>query len=155
SCARSTPLRTPWRWSAWAPTSTASVPPSRPRGWPARYCPVPRDRSPSWQSPHSTTPAGWCACGRWWVCWLLLVDRVDHGLRVVLVLGVGVRECRALHGLRGHGDRHVLPARHVLQRGQELAGGGGRIHQLIYGAPAGGGALLEQADRVVVVAGAV
>src|SRR5215475_2514653 len=58
-------------------------------------------------------PAGWpgrLLCGMGVSVLGGVVDRVHDGGGVGLVLGVGVGECRALYGLGGDGDGHVLPA---------------------------------------------
>src|SRR6185369_2885770 len=52
------------------------------------------------------------------------------------------------------GQRHAVPAGELHQAAQERRGGVVRVHDLVRGAPAtGAGALLEQAQRVVVVVG--
>ena len=78
----------------------------------------------------------------------------------VLPLGVGVGVAGALHGLRGLGEGHALPAGDVEQAGvpgvlglaEERAGGEYRGGDLGSAPPPGGRTLLEQAEGVTVAA---
>ena len=85
-----------------------------------------------------------------------LVDRRHVGQLLhqlggqALPLRVGVRERRALHGLRGHRDRQRLPARHLQQPLDEDLRGVDRVGDLGRRAPALGRPLLEQPQRVPV-----
>src|SRR5262249_55391574 len=68
----------------------------------------------------------------------------------LFVLGVGVGVCGAFDGLRGVVDGHLLPAGDCEEVAVELCGGVGGVHDLGGGAPALGGALLEEAEAVAV-----
>lgn len=70
------------------------------------------------------------------------------------LLGVAVGVGRALHLLAEGADGNVLPAADALHLGKELAGRAGGVHAAL-DVLVDGGALLEQADRVVVGADAV
>ncbi len=70
--------------------------------------------------------------------------------RQCLPLGVGVRVSGALHGLGGLGDRHLLPPLDLQQPLVEARGGVDRVADLLGGAPALAGPLLEQAQRIPV-----
>src|SRR5262249_9203203 len=75
------------------------------------------------------------------------VDEVPGGL---LVPGGGVGVCGAFDGLRGGVDAHLLPAGDCEEVAVELGGGVGGVHDLGGGAPALGGALLEESEAVAV-----
>src|SRR5689334_3533131 len=82
------------------------------------------------------------------------VEAADDVAGLLFPLGVGVGVGGDLDGLGGVGDAHVLPA---ADAGEALVEGGrgvDRVVDFLGGAPAGGGALLEQAEGVVVVGGA-
>lgn len=70
------------------------------------------------------------------------------------VLAVGGRDGRDLHLLAQHGDVHGLPAADAGHLLQEQAGGAGGVHVAL-DALVVDGALLEDADAVVVGAAAV
>ena len=70
--------------------------------------------------------------------------------RLVLPLLVRRRVRALLHGLRGDGELLALPAGHLDQRVEELAGRVPRVEDLPGAAPALGRPLLEQPDRVAV-----
>src|SRR5690606_13837903 len=101
---------------------------------------------------------GWCRV------WVLLgdvgvgagaVDGVDDVAGLGFVLGVVVGVGGDLDLLGGLGQGHVLPAVDLDQALEELGGGVVGVLDLLDGAPpAGGRALLEQAEGVVVVVGA-
>ena len=82
-------------------------------------------------------------------------QRPGQHLGLVGPLLVRLREGRALHPLGRVGDPHLLPAAHLLQRGVEPVGRVPRVPDLLRGAPALAGPLLEQPDRVAVAAGEV